>query len=327
MAVNLSQITTILRKHAPQMWVDAVARNPYLYNMIAKVPATGAKGAEWTITYDGAEAVGFQEDDPLPAATQDDTIPAVQNAGYFRSILKVTGHAEDALRNGDLVTVANYMTAQMNAQILGLTKKVEDALLGGTDTASGFVGLSDYLNNTGSIAGIDRTTYPAAAAFVSSNSGTPRALTMALMNTVANGMVQTRQGGFNLVLGPINQVENFLALATGTGKPTVHNFNVTPADGGVIALPTGFGSSSNALVPMARFRGAPVVALPGMATDRIWFIDWQTPSNIALEVVRNISVKELAPTNDNTCWQISVGLALRVANPFKTLGAIVDLSA
>ena len=326
MAVNLSQITTILRKHAPQMWVDAVARNPYLYNMLAKVPASGARGAEWTITYAGAEASGFQEDDPLPAATQDDTIPAAQNAGYFRSILKVTGHAEDALRNGDTVTVANYLTTQMQSQIVGLTKTVEDAILGGTDTASGFVGLSDWFNNTGSIAGIDRAVYPAASAFMSSNSGTPRALSMTLMNAVANGMVQTRQGGFNVVLGPINQVENLIALGTGGHKP-IHNFNVTPSDVSPIALPIGFGSSSNALVPMARFRGAPVIAVPGMATDRMWFVDWKTPENIALEVVRNISVKELAPTNDNTYWQISVGLALRVANPFKTLGAIVDLSA
>lgn len=327
MAVDLSQITGILRAHAPQMWVDAVARNPYLYNMIAKVPATGAKGSEWSITYSGAEATGFQEDDPLPAATQDDTLQAVQNAGYFRSILKITGHAEDALRNGDLVLLGNYLTSQMQSQIVGLTKTVHDAILGGADTQSGFVGLSSWFNNTGSIAGIDRATYPAASAFISSNGGTPRALTQALMNTVANGMVQTRQGSFNLVLGAINQVENFLALSAAAGGRPIHNFNVTPADTGSIALPVGFGSSTNALAPMARFRGADVVAVPGMATDRLWFIDWSTPQNIALEVVRNISVKELAPTDDNMRWQISVGLALRVTNPYKTLGAIVDLSA
>lgn len=318
MSISTADLTNLIVQHVPQIFADGTNRETYLRRLIRSGPATRAGGSQWKFKDSGSTATNLAEYDPLPAAdnfTQQDAILA---AAYFASVIEISMETMDQIDDGSIV-LGNYLDEQVMDALKGIESAVETATAGGT--TGNFLGLGSWILDTGSPAGISRTTYSNWQAYTLANSSTPRPLTMALMRDAADTLRGTRQGRFTAVLMSPSKASVYRGLS-GVGQAQAV-FNISSGERG-ITPPVGVGSAIEPLQPIGLFDEVPVYSIPTCPSDKVWFVDLDA---IHYEVVRAPRVSDPRPTSRRSnIWEIAVGLNLVVPNPYKNCAAIVDLS-
>lgn len=319
-SVIVDSISNILIPMVPQVFSDGTTRNTYLSRLISHRPASKPGGSQWKFKQSGASASARAELDPMPAATKFTQLDPQLNGAYFASVLEISDEAMNALEAGT-TQIGDYLSQAVDDAIIALNDAIESATVAGLDASNGFVGLDLWVSDTGSPAGISRSTYAAWQAYYNDNSGTPRALSMSLMRDVADTLVGTNQGRFNGVFMSPSKATTYSGLS-GAGQ-VQRVFNVNNGDMG--AMPTvGIGSANDVLRPFGYFDEAPCYRIPTMPSDVIWLLDL---NEIHYEDVQPIRVSAPRRTErGSTVWDITVGLTLVVPNPKKNCAAVADLS-
>lgn len=311
-----TDIDNLIRQYMGQAFEDGTTRQTYLRKLIKTTGPSKAGGSQWKFTDAGISGAAVGEGDPLPAAERFTQLDPQLNAAYFAATIEVTDETLDKIETGELV-LADYVMAQVMDASVGLDDQIEAATVAGTNATNGFVGLGAWGLDTGSPAGLSRTTYANWQALTLDNSAVNRPLSMSLMRQAADTLLGTNQGRFNAVLMSPTNATVYQGLS-GVGQA----MNVYNVDSGAQRA-VGYGSALDVLAPIGLFDGVPVYRIPTMGSSVVWFADLD---KIHYEQVRQIRVSEPRRTEARTTvWDISVGINLVVPNPMKNIAAITDI--
>lgn len=319
-AVETSDISNLLIQNVPQVFADGTTRGTYFSRLISTRPPTKAGGSQWKFKSSGTSAAAVAELDPLPGASKFTQLDPQLNAAYFAASIEISDETMNQIDSG-LIVFEDYVDQLVQDAITALRDEIESATVAGLNATNGFVGLDLWVSDTGSPAGISRTTYAAWQAYFNDNSGTPRPLSMSIMRDVADTLVGTNQGRFDTVVMAPAKATTYSGLS-GAGQVT-RTYNVGSGETSQMP-PVGIGSGQDVMKPFSYFDEAPVYRVPTMPTDVVWFLDL---SEIHYEEVQPIRVS--APRRSerrSTIWDITIGLNLVVPNPAKNCAAAADLS-
>lgn len=161
-------------------------RKAVLLRRLMKMPGAG-KNCAWDVTFSGAAAGTFTEgaDVAVGDLAHDIDVPATLAWGEYRSNYGFSSLAQAVARSSN--TSPMELWSRFSHDLKGSASKLGSvlnaALYNGTG-ANAIIGLQTGLATSGTFANISKATYTEWQGNVNTNSGTPRALTKALMDTL-----------------------------------------------------------------------------------------------------------------------------------------------
>ena len=263
-SLTLANINKLIGEIGPKAVDDCVSRSSKLWNLIKKVDKTDAKGALWKAKVSGnSSATATSPGGDLPAAGAATYVDAQLLWSNYPVVFSVSNQGlkqmEAAMQMGQ--GLANMLEEQLSDAARDLVDAVNTDMISGDGTSSALVGLCTAIDDTGTYAGISRSTYAEWACYVAHNSGTPRSLTEAIMSTAYDYALDTtkiNQGNWVILCG---SAQHKAMAGFSTGAATA---SVVAADGKVQQI---LGKES------VVFRGIPAVMIPGWTTGRIDFVN------------------------------------------------------
>lgn len=316
-AGELQETAEALKEHFETPFTEAMERDMTLLNFFRQRPMTG-HSVQWKIHYEGNTNVapyaeGADWGDADIQKYKEAEVPVTHNA----AVVQVTGTAIAATRNSDAAyfqLLAENMEEstedlknEINNQLLGISTAGAAADRIGADDDASDHGFAALLQEANVYAGIDRNV--AANDFwipyISDNSGTPRPVTIALMQNITETMFEPDRFGANLSVilcakKHQNQYGNLLtAYRRFTGGGTL--------DYGVDAL---------------EFEGIPVVAVPALPAGNMYFLD---ESEWGYYVLENFTVEPVATGGDTVKFAIKHYSQIVCKHPGKQ-AVLADLS-
>lgn len=276
---------------------DQVFRRTDLINFLAAngriVDAQGSSPFVWNIVDAGNTAAVFAEGDSISSYGNQSFAGASQAAFYVRATGGESGHMRDnRVKNGLYEDVRAIEIEKATADVW---KKMEDELCGSTANR----GIASIIDAGTTYAGLAPATY---TSWVSLETALGGALTVTALQDMYETLVTSPYGATPThLLMPQNQVTNYINVA---GIPGAANaaFRVSPGLAG--------GAFDAGVVhPLVTFNGLPVVSVSGLATTEVYMVD---VSKMDLLIHRQPEVRELAKTNDDDLFQVSLAGCLRV---------------
>lgn len=252
---NLTQVTKLLKEHFEQPFTESMDRDITLFSRIKRKTGIG-KEVQWKIHYAGNTSVAsYAESDTIPTAGSQSYEEATSAFKQNWVTIEVTGLADAATRGagGFLQALAN----ETKEALEDLKDHINDQLLdiNASPSVKNIDGLPTIVSDTGTYAGLDRSTYTWWQSYVLDNGGTGRPLTLALMQDVMEEMEKpSRKAKISAILTPRSHFYSYGNLLTEYRRFV----DEKTLDGGVTAL---------------EFEGIPVIAIPNMAQGRMYFLD------------------------------------------------------
>lgn len=298
--------------------VDSVFRDTDLINFLAAngrvVDAPGSSPFKWNvIDAANAQAAVFAEGDALTTFGNQSYVQASQPAFYVRAAGGESGHMRDNRIKGG--TYEDVRALEIAKATSDAWKIIEDQLLGSTTD----VGIASIIDSGTTYAGIAPGSY---TSWVSSETALGGVLTVSALQDLYERMVgnDTGTGVFygsspTHLLMPQNQVTNYVNVA---GAPGAANsaFRIQPGvQGGAF--------DAGVIHPLITFNGLPVVPVRGMVSTEIYMVD---VSKLDLLIHRQPEVREIARTNDDDRFMISVAGCLRLSRR-KSAGKLTGVTA
>lgn len=311
MSVDFTKVTGVVQEFAPQLFVDTITRRSMAWNLFDKVSPTSPQGPRWQVKTAGASnAAPFAEGAAAPTADEFERVQASLAWGTYHSTMKISGLARRVLGAANESYIADYIGEQFKDQMADMVDEINADLLGGA-TTNGITGLTAAIAATGTYANISRSTYSAWGSSATAVSG---ALTVAVMDTQHNTLVDTNGGNYDIILCDQDEWDNFTALAAGNGFPAAGSFNIGPGQTAREAV-AGFTGAS--------YKGRPVVAVPAYTAGRMDFLQREA---FTIEVLENFTVVPLAKTNDDMTFYATMVLQAKLRNPKKDATVLTALT-
>lgn len=318
--INVAKVTEAIAQYAPQYLADGITRYTQVFQRVKQVGPSSPQGPRFKVKSAGhTGAVAFAEGDADPAADEFEFVNASLNWGQYHAKITLGGLSRDILAVANEEYILGYIEEQTREAIKELVSRVDTHLRGGVN-ANGITGLTAAIDDANTYAGIDRTSVTAFACYVNDNGGTPRALSITLMDTVHRQFVDVIGGNYTEIWTSLAQAQALTALTSGNGVPTVQ---IAVQNGAQTMTKTiGFGGP-NPLTPHAYYNGRPVYAIPGYPSGRIDFLD---PDGLELEILRAPYVEYRAKTNDDESWVVYFKAQLKFKNPRFQAASLQDLT-
>jgi hypothetical protein len=237
-----------------------------------------------------SSTVTYSEGDARPAAGNElyATAQLAYSTGYKMTTYKMTGHAQDAAKNG-------YFNAAM-AEAEGALKQhnhaVEELLISQLESA---------IDSSGSYAGLTRSTYKMA----SYEAAIGGSLAISNLDTMYETL-QAVEIGANLeqhvILAPTSTIGEYndVAAGTGAGDPLIlSNTEGETLDGGRFKF-------------VQKYNGNPFVRIEGMTAGGLLYVD---PNQVKRVVQRPVQVDVIAKVDDSQEYMITSSEIIAVHNP------------
>lgn len=277
MTTNVDAIAAIVRKMADgiQRVADETATP---LTLLAGTPRkTTGTSYDWILKYaDNESADFFAEEEALGAAGSAKWAQAAQpnEAGYLRSVIKITGHAIDASAGGYVDLVVEEAASALAAH----QKKQERLYAAQLEAAIG---------KTGDVYGLTRSVYNLNS-YVEAASTASKADLDALWNALRGGKVGADMG--NMVWLCSVDVEQIFADAVvpQTGRAIVKNQE------GVVEL----SNNPDGVV----YKKRPFIPVPDLTPDVLLCVD---PQHLVAAQTRIINIGEYAKVDDAHTWVIT----------------------
>ena len=315
--ITSADIENLIVQMMPQYFADGTTRGLYARRLIEQRGLSRTDGSQWKFTDSAPTASVTSEGDPLPAASRATQQDAILKSAYVRSVIQVTDETLDSINNGGLI-LDDYLEGQILQCIRSIESQVETMTVGGTTGL--FQGLGVWALDTGSPAGISRSSYSGWQAYTNANGGTPRAFTEALMRSTLDTFLSTKQGRASAIFMSVAKATAFSAFTGGGMVPRTFSTNLSNMTN------QGFGSALDVLQPIAMYDNVPVYRIPTMGDDKVWFLDLG-PEAIHYEAAPAPVVSEkVRKDNGSDQWDVRYAINLVVPNPGKNCAALVDLS-
>ena len=315
--LTVANVTALIADAAPQAIEDGLTEESFLYDRIRKAPPSDAKGPRWRLVVSGNESTGsFTPGGSLNAADARQTVEASESWAWYHGSFKLAEAQLQMISKAGPHMLTNEVVEQLAAIASGLADDIHSAIISGT---SGLIGLGVAIDDSTTYFNVNRSTYPAMAAYDHTNSGTPRAITAALLNATWNYLTYTNKGRATVLFCDSDQWDAIAALTTGA---ITTQANMAAAGGGSQSKFVGYTD--------LYYKGLPVVAIPGYTSGRVDFVD---EAKLSLEVIKPFGLVpdgqgKLGPQLEGGTytWLITGGLQLVLRNPKKSSASLTDLS-
>lgn len=295
MSATTTTAAPFIKQNVQVPAVDSVFRNTDLINFLAAngkvVDAPGSSPFQWNVIDSAnAQAAVFTEGQALATFGNQGYVRGSQPAFYVRAAGGESGHMRDNRIKGG--TYEDVRALEIAKATEDMYKIMEDQLLGATTD----VGISSIIDSSTIYAGINPAVNTAWASVETPLGGV---LTITALQDLYETLVGSPNGGQPThLLMPQNQLTNYINVA---GAPGVANsaFRTNlggPFDAGVV-------------LPLVTFNGLPVVPIRGMTTTELYMVD---VSKMDLLIHRQPEVREIARTNDDDRFMVSIAGCLRV---------------
>jgi hypothetical protein len=320
MAIDVTNVNTVLATRVPQAFEDTVSRNSQAWNLFQKTPPSDAQGPRWsTKITGGAAAENYALGGSFPSGSQYTPLEASMSWGRVVRTIELYGQARNQLEEGaSELRITNYFMTQIEDAVQAIVAKVDAEILS-TTTTNGATGLQTWIDETGSVANIDRSTYANWRSYQNDNSSTPRAVTKALLDDMHNNLVYVNKGAYDSILVDPAQGDAIAALTTGGGVSQLRD--VRAGGDGTQQFAMGFGSQSTDVIGF--YRGVPVIQIQGLVSGTAYFLN---RSKCRIELLRPLTVSEAYRVNDDFFWDITMIYQFVVPNPKKDGAVLEDLS-
>lgn len=303
---NLTTLAKVLKEHFDPVFQRTLDRDVFLLNFFPRKDGKG-NSEQWIVHYQGNTAVeAVDEDDPFIAAGKQEYERAEVPFSMYRAFADIGERARIAAAGG-AVSYVDILSSEVEQATEDLKDAINDDLLAfARANTKRLYGIGDIVNDTGVYAGIDRATATWWRSVVLSNGGTPRALTAALIEQMLAELEKPRRKArTNYVLASRTHWNQYGNLMYDRRRYV----NEMKLDIGVEALDV---------------FGIPFVAVPNMATGKMFFLDTRS---WGYYVFLPFEVEELPKTTtDTNRFMIKHFAALVCKAPYQQ-GVIADLSA
>lgn len=277
---NTTQLAELIRLNYDAAFASLISRDEFMMQRLPKQPVTG-DGIRWKVQDDAKNtSVGsYAESASLPTAVAHKYLEAKLTHRYVWGVIEVTGQAIAQTQGEGGFKAA--LRSEIDETMLDMRNQINSYLLGATAAGTDIDGIQTWNKDSATYATIDPATYTGWAAYKNANSGTARALTVALMQDVKTKVEDTpRFGKVSVILTGPTQWNNYGNLLT-----SLRRFRPEDTlDGGFQALD---------------FEGVPVVKVPSFVSGRMDFIserDNKGQANIVYRVLRNFDVQDKSQT-------------------------------
>jgi len=266
--VNLAAIAATLATLFEDRITSQINRSCVALQLLPVGPGEG-KNLQWSIRVGSGVGTKIADGADVQAGDylNDDKIPASLDYGTYHAAFAVTGKAlAGALATGNPAELAALFADELGDAIERLAKGIQQALYDGDGTTDAMFGLcatGGPLDQTGTYAGVDRSTYPLWASNVDDNGGTPRALVVDLMRDMRTTVYEACGMPFDLILTTPALHAKYGKLM-GQERRWVDNVRLR---GGKITLDAGF--------HMLEFDGVPVVRDVDVPDGEMLFLNSQ----------------------------------------------------
>lgn len=245
----------------------------------------------------------FAEGDAAGVPGTESYITAQWPVQYYKGVMQVTGHARDYLKN-DSPEAAFF--PQIALEMQGLMKAMVDRasvdMIGTGTTAP--VGIQGIVDDSGTVAGLLRSTYTWFAAQENAIAGS--ALAISDLDIIQRDVMDAEAAGNpNMWLTSYTQIQKVQAL----GLRPVGTASTSPMS--VVFQPGGkwdIGSDPNTLT----WAGKPIVPLRDL-TNSVWLYIQQDQFRIV--VMREWKIEPLGKTDDSEKFLATYALGIACLNP------------
>ena len=281
--IEISTLSTIISDAFPRAFEQSVTRNANFFNLLRKVGYSNAKGPQWEPRLIGHSNAGTiaTEGGAYRSSSQSTTAKASLPWAVYNVTLDMSGDAVAQIQASDTNAIARIVEEKVEDATEGLAEVMNTHLMGGDSTpARGFVGINAAFAAVGTYAGLSRSTYPNWATYVNANGGTPRAVTMALLEATSNYLINTLQGKWFVGLTSPDQEQTIANFTTGAPSQSLQIANGQTVN----TISLGAGDVKQPLVPRVWVNGNPIVKLQGYTAGQVDFVD---PSKLHIEVLED----------------------------------------
>jgi len=291
------------------------------------------KTHNWDTQFSGATAASFSEGADAGAAAQDVSVAAALSWSQYRSIFGVSGLAKatSATSPGSAEELLNIVAMHAKNSAAKLASTLNSEIFSGS---SNIVGMDTAFSASGTYAGISKATYPEWAGNVSANSGTPRALTKTLMDTLDKNVYKASGMSCDALLTTPEVVVKYESLFDSTVRHIVENGEISAQSRGmsgkIVRDRSGFSGYSYKGKPIFRDKDATAGHMYFLSLDYISFVTLP-PSGLGQTAVAAMAaaladdegapsgvmgaVEYLAKLGDSDRFQVKVYPLLEVERP------------
>jgi len=323
-SVTIAMINTLLHENGPAVVQDAITRSVKLWDLIANagggLVGPSSKSGPFALVKLGANtsAAAFEPGTAMSAADAAEVVEAKLNWANYGGTFTFSELGLAQLENAGDQELASSIEVQIMELAKALASAVNTGLISGSDKTKDIIGLCTLIDDTGDYAGISRSAYSEWACYVAANSGSPRGLTVAIMDAAYDYFVNTvgAEPGTWVILTGTAQESTMRGFSTGAAS----SYSVyQPGEGVVKALSTS----------RVAFRDIPVVVIPGWTTGRVDFVNLDAVSIECLNGAENpfrFSEPTKEAGSDLTYFKGFFQGQLVVRNPRHNCFSIQDLS-
>lgn len=312
---NTTQLAQLINRVWDGPFAELISRDEFFLKRFKHVPG-GGDGVRWHVQDDAknTSAGSYSESAGLPTAVAHTYLDARITWRYVWVGVEVTGQMQaQAEGQGGFEGYRDVLQSEIEQSMLDLRSKINDMLLATTLGAGTDIdGIGIPVLDSGVYATIDPAVNTAWASYRNHNSGTPRAVTVALMQDVKTKVEDT---------------------------PRFGNVSV------ITTSPTQFNAYGNLLTSLRRFQGAsqtldggfqaldfetvPLVKVPGHVAGRMYFLtekDKKGNANFQYRVLQNFKTLDKSQAKADAMYFLMTHYANLQCRNRRTQGVLVDLS-
>jgi len=312
-ATTTTTVAHAITERSAPGFINAVWRNNRLLPLLRAIGALSAGrepdpasvfglGHTWHLNTTGNTSVGsYSEGDPAPAAGNQAWAEAILTWVYHWGFFRITGHAEDALKDGG-VFPAGFDTEQtLLAQ--DLADQVTNTYLG-----SGANGLLNAIAATGTYANITRGS---AAYFEATVETTSEAQSVSRHKSVYRTMRDADKGGvLGLNITTPTQADTYTSII---GSLTTVNYPQTIA---MLQSRMGAGAFDvGVIVNGNSLHNAPIVEMPDLTAGTWLYLDIRDVAGWFHDIIRPYRTEWHSNEGDSKKYMTTIGSCLGLENP------------
>jgi hypothetical protein len=238
---------------------------------------------------------------------------------HFTVELTKSDEAQLMRANNQRKILNDFLLKQFISGSAAMWDKIETDAIGNSrisgGDANGLQGILDARSTSNTYLEINATTYALTGAEVLDNSGTPRPMTYALMQSLDTAITDTNGGFYDVILCSKAREKQIQDLNPALQNvPQQQSFSFANLEGRERAYSAGFTSTW--------FNGKPVLAIPGYTSTVLDYLD---TSRLKGDILR-MGVPERTVADDTVRWSFVTELKMWVENRDLGFASLIDLS-
>lgn len=310
---DTTQLAELINRYWDKPFADLVARDYWMLKRFPHVPGK-ADGPRWKVQADAknTSAAGYAEGAALPTAVAHRWLDAKLAWKFVWVGVEVTGQTKAQMKGeGGFTGYSDALAVEVEQSLLDLRDKINTMLLATTVGANDIDSILTGVDDAVTYASINPATFTEWKSYSNNNTGTNRALTIALMQDVKTSVEDTpRFGNVSVVMTTPSIWNTYGNLLTSLRRFSPQ----AKLDGGFQALD---------------FEGVPVVKVPSHPANRLLFLsekDKQGNASIQYRVLKNFETLDKSQSKADSMFFLITHYAQLQCRSRRIHGLLEDIS-